>query len=115
MLKLRELRKKCGLTMKELGAEIGVAESTISQYETGKREPDYETLLKLAEYFGTSVDVLLRGEPQDASPAKPVILDKELDGINFALYGEIQELSDEDKQDILEFIRFKKSQRKSKG
>ena len=48
--------------MKELGEIIGVAESTISQYETGKREPDFETLLKLGEYFDVSVDYLLRGE-----------------------------------------------------
>ncbi|MBS6251591.1 MAG: helix-turn-helix transcriptional regulator [Clostridiales bacterium] len=48
--------------MKELGKKIGVAESTISQYETGKREPDFETLLKLGEFFNVSVDYLLRGE-----------------------------------------------------
>lgn len=48
--------------MKELGEIIGVAESTVSQYETGKREPDFETLLKLGEYFEVSVDYLLRGD-----------------------------------------------------
>lgn len=68
MLKLRELRKKYGLTMKELGAEIGVAESTISQYETGKRQPDYETLLKLGEFFGVSVDYILTGEETKKAP-----------------------------------------------
>lgn len=52
--------------MKELGEIIGVAESTISQYETGKREPDFETLLKLGEFFNVSVDYLLRGDnPQN--------------------------------------------------
>ena len=70
MLKLRELRKKFGLTMKELGIEIGVAESTISQYETGKRQPDYETLLKLSEYFGVSVDYLLGREIKEKTPSK---------------------------------------------
>ena len=69
MLKLRELRKKCGLTMKELGEEIGVAESTISQYETGKRQPDFETLLKLGEFFGVSVDYILTGEDNKKAPA----------------------------------------------
>lgn len=70
MLKLRELRKNCGLTMKELGAEIGVAESTISQYETGKRQPDYETLLKLGEFFGVSVDYLLTGDENKKAPTQ---------------------------------------------
>ena len=62
MKTLRILRKNKGLSMKELGEIIGVAESTISQYETGKREPDFETLLKLGEFFNVSVDYLLRGD-----------------------------------------------------
>ena len=61
MKTLRILRKNKGLSMKELGEIIGVAESTISQYETGKREPDFETLLKLGEFFNVSVEYLLRG------------------------------------------------------
>lgn len=59
MLRIRELRKKCGITMKALGAAVGVSESAISQYETGKRQPDYETLLKIGEYFGVSTDYIL--------------------------------------------------------
>lgn len=71
MKMLRILRKNKGLSMKELGEIIGVAESTISQYETGKREPDFETLLKLGEYFNVSVDYLLRGDiaQNEKSPA----------------------------------------------
>lgn len=63
---LRPLRKQKGLSMKELGQIFGIAESTVSQYETGKRDPDYEMLLKLSEFFSVSVDYLLRGvEAQD--------------------------------------------------
>lgn len=71
MKMLRILRKNKGLSMKELGEIIGVAESTVSQYETGKREPDFETLLKLGEYFNVSVDYLLRGDiaQNEKSPA----------------------------------------------
>lgn len=67
---IRELRKQCGLTMRELGEKIGVSESTISLYETGKREPNYETLLKMAELFNVSVDYLLRGDatPMERTP-----------------------------------------------
>lgn len=69
MKMLRELRKMRGLSLKELGTIIGVAESTMSQYETGKRQPDLETLLQLSEYFDVSVDYILRGEtaPQENS------------------------------------------------
>lgn len=87
MFMLRELRKKSGFTMKELGAEIGVAESTISQYETGKRQPDYETLLKLAEFFGVSTDTLLRGEQKE-----PVLTKKDERDIGKRLEAMIGEL-----------------------
>lgn len=68
MKMLRQLRKEKGLSMKELGSIMGLAESTISQYETGKREPDFETTLKLGEFFNVSVDYLLRGD-YDKKPA----------------------------------------------
>ena len=61
MKMLRELRKSKGISMKTLGEYLGVSEAAVSQYETGKREADYETTLKAAEYFGVSVDYLLRG------------------------------------------------------
>lgn len=59
MKKLRELRKKHKLSMKEFGLIFGLSESTISLYETGKREPDISTLIKMSEYFNISVDELL--------------------------------------------------------
>ena len=57
--RIRELRKARGITMKQLGEELGVAESTISHYETGRRQLDNETLLRLGEFFGVSVGYIL--------------------------------------------------------
>lgn len=57
--RLRLLRKNANLTMKEFGKIFGLAESTISGYENGHREPDYETLEKFANFFGVTVDYLL--------------------------------------------------------
>lgn len=59
MNKIREFRKKSGLTMKELGQIVGVAESTISLYETGKHQPDIEILTQIADFFGTTIDSLV--------------------------------------------------------
>ena len=104
MERIKQLRKEKALTMKQLGVAIGVAESTISLYENGKRQPDNETLSKLADFFGVSVDYLLGRE-------NSLSLDKQLEGIDFALYGETRDLTDEEKEDILSYIKFKKSQR----
>lgn len=68
MLMMRAARKAKGLTMKELGKLIGVSESAISQYETGKREMDYETLLKIGEVLECSTDYLLRGDREQKKP-----------------------------------------------
>jgi transcriptional regulator with XRE-family HTH domain len=59
MNRLKELRKSRNLTQDEMAKKISLPRSTYSNYETGKREPDYHTLEQIAEYFGVSVDYLL--------------------------------------------------------
>ena len=59
MIMIKEIRKSRGLTAKELGELVGKAESTINLYENGKREPDFETLLKMSEVLNCSTDSLL--------------------------------------------------------
>lgn len=59
MTRIRELREESGLKLKELSKIIGVSESTMSLYENGKHEPDYTTLIKIADYFKVSLDYLL--------------------------------------------------------
>jgi repressor LexA len=66
--RIRMLRKEKRMTMKQLGKIVGVAESTISQYETGKRQPDYNVLCGIAEFFGVSVDYLLGRQDYPDAP-----------------------------------------------
>ncbi len=67
MNRLRELRKEKGLTTTELGEIIGCSNPTITNYERGYRKPDPEMLIKLADFFGVTVDYLLGRE--DEAPA----------------------------------------------
>ncbi|MDD2477270.1 MAG: helix-turn-helix transcriptional regulator [Dysgonamonadaceae bacterium] len=57
--KLRKLRIEKGLTQADLAATLSLGESTISFYESNKRQPDYETLTKIADLFKVSTDYLL--------------------------------------------------------
>jgi transcriptional regulator with XRE-family HTH domain len=57
--RLRQLRSKKGLTQAELARVLSIGESTVSFYESGKRQPDYETLNRLADCFGCSVEYLV--------------------------------------------------------
>ena len=59
--RLKELRQKKKLTLKKLGKHVGILDSTLSQYENGKREPGQEVWQKLAFYFGVSVSYI-RGD-----------------------------------------------------
>ena len=58
MNRIKELRTKKHLTLKELGEQLGMPNNTLSQYETGKREPKLETWQKLADYFDVLVPYL---------------------------------------------------------
>ena len=59
MLRIKEIRKSKKVTAKQIADHVNVAESTMSLYENGKREPDYITLLKIAEFLDVSVDCIL--------------------------------------------------------
>lgn len=56
---LKYLRKKHGKTQKDIANMLGVATNTYTQYETNYRQPDIETLIKLADYYLVSLDILV--------------------------------------------------------
>ena len=55
----KRLRNSCGLTQAEMAEKLGISRSTIGMYETGAREPDFETLEKIADFFNVDIDYLL--------------------------------------------------------
>lgn len=57
--RLKQLREETGLTQEELAKKLNISRGTYAHYETGKREPKFETLQHLATYFNVSVDYLL--------------------------------------------------------
>lgn len=57
--KLRELRKKKGLTQDELADAIYVSRTAISKWESGRGYPNIDSLKNIAQFFGVSVDELL--------------------------------------------------------
>ena len=56
------LRKSRNMTQEELAKALGVSRSTIGMYEQGKREPDFETEEKIADYFNVTLDYLRSGK-----------------------------------------------------
>ena len=59
-MSIKNIRKQKGVTQTELSLKLGVDQTTVSQWETGKIKPRVDTLIKLAEFFGCTVDELLK-------------------------------------------------------
>ncbi|MCI5697951.1 MAG: helix-turn-helix domain-containing protein [Clostridiales bacterium] len=57
--RLRMLRRDKGLSQTQLGNVLGLSTSTISMYENGNREPDFETLELIADYFNVDIGFIL--------------------------------------------------------
>lgn len=57
--RLKKLREEKGLTQKQLAEIISMSQQTIGHYEVGRARPDLDTLQRLAEIFGCSIDFLL--------------------------------------------------------
>lgn len=56
---LKRLRKTSNISQKALADVIGVSQQSINKYENHNIEPDIETMIRLADYFNTSVDFLI--------------------------------------------------------
>ncbi|MBQ9412066.1 MAG: helix-turn-helix transcriptional regulator [Oscillospiraceae bacterium] len=95
---IRQKRKEKKLTLRQLAKMVGCSESAISQYENGKRCPDYEMLLKIAEALDSSVSFLLTGVEDTA----PVHFSRDEE----ELLHHYLSLTPERKTMVLEFARF---------
>lgn len=58
-MRLKELRKQRKISQLKLAMDLNMNQNSISRYETGEREADYATLIRIADYFHVSIDYLL--------------------------------------------------------
>ena len=93
---LKEARLKSGLSQKDLSENIGVAKSTYSLYESGKREPNADTIKKIASALNISADTLLGIDEE------PTTLAAHFDG---------DEYTEDELDEIKQFAEFVKGKR----
>lgn len=70
-MRLRDIRKAKGLSAYRVSKLLGVAEHQMSAWELGKTRPSLESAIKLADFYGVSLDELVGREPQAAPDDKP--------------------------------------------
>lgn len=103
--KIKELRIKKDMTQSELGKIIGVSSSTIGMYEQNRRQPDISTLIKIADYYNVTTDFLLDREDKPNNENKNDTNNKNTDIHTIAAHQEGEEYTDEEKEDIENFIK----------
>lgn len=108
--RLKMLRKKHNLTQVDIANQLGFNRQRYNFYETGRSEPDHDTLVKLAEMLETSTDYLLGHTDDPAPPAKERDI---LDEIKFAFWGH-DDITDEMLDDVRRFALFVEQKEKEK-
>jgi Helix-turn-helix. len=101
--------QKNNVTQKELAEYLCVQRNAISRYENDEREPEYDILVKMADYFSVSTDYLLGRTDEKSSGTDPEL--EGLEGIDFAFMGDYKDLTERDK----ETIRWMAKQMKERG
>lgn len=104
---LKKIRNKKGLTQAEVAAKLGITYQAYAHYETGRRQPDPEMLLKMANLFGVSTDYLLG---RDETPT--LTIPKTLTDTQIAFTEGIKDLDEEELQQIADFVDFLKNRKK---
>ena len=94
---LKEARLRSGLSQKEVTENVGVAKSTYSLYESGNREPNVNTIKKIADCLNVSADTLL------GLNEEPTTLAAHFDG---------EEYTEDELDEIRQFAEFVKNKRK---
>lgn len=67
--KLYKLRKNSGLSQEQLAEQLNVSRQAISKWESGTAVPESEKLITISNYFGVSVDYLLKDDEEDKAKA----------------------------------------------
>lgn len=108
--RLRQLRNEQDLSQMEFSRQIGVSKSSVNMYERGEREPNLDTLARIADFFDVDLDYL-HGKSdikkKTAPGAAPAAVSD--DDIKFALFGGSGEITDAMYEEVKQFAAFVKN------
>lgn len=111
------LREKKGLKQDELSTKLGISRASLSHYETNRREPDYDTINRIADFFNVSIDYLV-GRTDDPQRSMDADVRDFIDSLEladesvldkFALTIDGRKLSHEEAKRFIAFVRAERS------
>ena len=107
------------MTMKQAAVVLGLPYTTYVNYEKGVREPNSETLIKLADYYNVSTDYLMGRtlekeisfDPAPTENGERAVSDAEL---KFALWGDCEDVDNDDLADVRRYAAFVRERKKDR-
>lgn len=108
--RLKLLRSNIGITQADFAEKFEISRGTIAMWETNKRQPDHDTLLKIADFFQVTVDYLL-----GRTDAPNLAIPKEMEGIGVAFSSGISMdgLNADQIEDVMNYIDYIKNKKKN--
>lgn len=117
---LEKIRKDAGMNMREAARGLEIPYTTYVSWEKGDREPNSEMLIKLAEFFDTTIDYLIgrtddpEGMDTQNAPAETSRRAPSENDIKFALFGGSDDITDAMYQEVKTFAAFVKKREDDK-
>lgn len=105
MTGLRQIRERAGLSQAEAARRLGISRQAYSNYELGKRQADYETLLKLGELFGVSVEELISDKQYIINEIQRIKENAPDDEVRGEIMKIISGLSDSQAKQLRDFLK----------
>lgn len=115
--KILNLMKEKKINAAQLSREIGLTNGLITQWKKRLQKPSQTNIIKIAKYFNVSTDYLLNEEDIFPEEIKNIpLMPKDnltLEDVIVSFYD--ADASEEEKEEVLNFIRWKREQRKNKN
>jgi len=101
--RLKLVREKAGLTQKEAASKLNIPYTKYNHYETGRNQPDIETIIQIAKFFGITSDYLLGCEDTTKKETSIKPLQIEISEEDLALLQQLKKLP-ADKREIVDTV-----------
>lgn len=109
--RLKELCAAKGISTYKACTDVGLNRAAVAKWKGGS-QPNGATAVKLAEYFGVSVDYLLGKEKAPTDNGGHTV---DLSDVDFAFYGGFKELDEHDQETVRDMVRIMRERRNKKG
>lgn len=106
-IRLKKLRENKNLSQYDLAHDLSISQSAIGNWESGKREPNFSMMQKIANYFNVSVDYLLGREDSPTFTIPDTLKDTQI-----AFTDGLQDLDEEELKQVADFVDYLKSRKK---